>query len=256
MQEKRRLNSRKGGAGVFLLGCFVFILILVGGAVLTAGYLGLIPAVSKLMGTNKPRDLGVRYANIDVAKIYESIGTKTLITRGGSISAIETELLLKGAMPIKFSLTSEELTALANSSREYNPFSDIQIKIEQDGAVRASGMLITDRIISHVKSLSFSEKEINIAPKKFKIPAPEVPVYIKGKFSVKEGKVHMDTQTIEIGKISLPSFLIEKISPQITSSMNSVINSLQGIYIKSLSFNEGRMSFEGTVSAKLTVLSE
>jgi hypothetical protein len=256
MQEKRQINHGRGGAGTFLLGCFIFILIVAGGVVLAAGYLGLVPAVSKLLGTNKPRDLSVRYANIDVAKIYESIGTKTSIARGGFISSTEAALLLKGEIPIKFSLTSEELTALANSSLDYNPFSDIQIKIGQDGAVQASGMLATDKIISYGKSLSSGEKETNTAQKKLKIPTPNIPVYVKGKLSVVEGKVHMDFQAIEIGKISLPIFLIEKISPQITNSMNSATNSFQGIYIKSLLFNEGKMSFEGTVSAKRTVLSE
>ncbi len=253
MSNNRRLNNRKGGAEVLLLGCFIFILFVVGAGALIAGYLGFIPAISKLLGTDKPRDLGVKYANINVMKVHDYIGTKTTITKDVSGSGAGAGLLFEGSKPAKYSLTGEELTALANSPWKYFPFSDVQIKIDPDGTVEASAMLRTDRIINFAKSLNFNEKEISDAIQKFKIPVSNTPVYAKGNFSVEEGKAKINPQNIEIGKASLPLSVIEKIIPQITDGVNSIIKSFPGFYIKNLTFSEGKMNFEGTVPAKQTI---
>jgi hypothetical protein len=253
---KKGFSNRKGGAEILLLGCLFFILLIVGGGVVAAGYFGLIPGLSKIMGTNKPRDLGIRYANIDRIKFFDSLGTKVTTTNQVTGTGLDTGLLLEGKKTAKYSFSSEEATAVANSQWKYFPFSDVQIKIGQDGTIEASALFKADKIVSFAKSLNFSEEDIAKAAKDLKIPVMNTPIYAKGKFSVEEGKVQINPQNIEIGKIPVPSSIVEKLIPQITEAVNSLINSFPGFYIKSLSFNEGKMNFEGTVPAKMTVLTE
>lgn len=247
---------KKGGAGTLLMGCFVVILILVAGGALAAGYFGLIPGLSKILGTSKSRDLGIRYANIDRVKLFDSLGTKVIPTNQVTGTGSEMGLLLEGSKPAKFSLTSEETTAVVNSRWKYFPLSDLQIKIGQDGVVEASAILRADRIISFAKSLNFSEKDINTAIQGLKVPISNTPIYAKGTLVIEEGKSKVNFQNIEIGRASLPSSIIEKVSPQITQAVDSLINSFPGVYVKKLNFAQGKMNVEGAVPAKMTVLSD
>lgn len=214
MSDKRRLNNRKGGAEVLVLGCLVFIFLVAGAGVLLAGYFGFVPAISKFFGTDKPRDLGVRYANINVMQVHDYIGTKTTITREVTGSGARGGFLFEGSKPARYSLTSEELTALANSPWKYFPFSEVQIKINQDGTVEASALLRTDRIIDFAKSLNFGESEIKTAIQEFNLPLSNTPVYAKGNLSINQGKVQINVRTLEIGKASLPSRAVAKITPR------------------------------------------
>jgi hypothetical protein len=254
--KDKRFKNLSGKANGFLIGCFVVILLIAGTGVAAAGYFGLIPSVSKILGTNKPKDLGIRYANIDVPKLHDRVGAKTVIAKELSGSGAETGVLFEGEKPAKYSIGSEELTALGNSPWKFFPFTDVQIKIAQDGTVETSAMLRADRLVSFAKSLGFSQKQVNEAIKEFKIPVTNVPVYAKGNFAVTNGKVEISAQRAEIGKIPLPTALIEQITRPVTSGVEKLITSFPGFSIKNLSFENGKMNFEGTVPLKQTFVTE
>jgi hypothetical protein len=251
--KNRNCSGKANGA---LIGCLVFILLIVGAGAAAAGYFGLIPSLSKVLGSNKPRDLNVRYANIDVAKLHNSVGAKTVVTKQLSGSGTEAGFLFEGEKPAKYSITSEELTALANSPWKYFPFTDVQIKIAQDGTVETSAMLRADRLIGFAKSLGVSQEQVNEAMNQFRIPVTNVPVYAKGNFTVTNGKVEISVQKAEISRIPLPSAVIVKAIPTITSGVGSLITSFPGFSIKNLSFSNGKMNFEGTVPLKQTFVTE
>jgi len=250
-------NKSKVGAGASLIGCLVVILLIAGGGVATAGYFGLIPSMSKVLGTNKARDLGIRYANIDGIKLNNSIGAQTVVVKEISGSEIESGIVFEGTKPSKYSVNSEELTALANSPWKYIPVTDVQIKIEQDGIVETSAMLRADRIINFAKSLGYSQEQIDMIIKDYNIPVTNIPVYAKGNFSVTSGQVQIKPQAVEIGRIKLPTALIEKITSPITQGVQTLITKgFPGFSIKNLSFSNGKMSFEGTSPVKQTIVSE
>lgn len=249
-------GSRSGKANGALIGCLVFILLVVGAGAAAAGYFGLIPSVSNMLGTNKPKDLGVKYANIDVMKLHDRVGAKTVITKELTGPGAETGIMFEGEKPAKYSIGSDELTALANSPWKYIPVTNVQIKIAQDGTVETSAMLRADRVINFAKSLGFSQEQINDAIKEYKIPVTNIPVYAKGNFSVTDGKVEISAQKAEVGRVPLPAALIGQITPAITSGVESVITSFPGFSIKNLSFSNGKMNFEGTVPLKQTFVTE
>ena len=236
------------------MGCLFFIVLFVAGIALSAGYFGLIPSLSKLMGTDRPRDLGIRWANVNMAKLYDSVGTKVVTTKELSGSGLEAGLLFEGEKETKYSISSEELTALVNSPWMYYPFTDVQIKIGLDDKVEASAMLKTDRVVDLLKSMGLGKEQIDEILNKAKLPAKNVPVYIKGNFSVIDGKAVVTPSALEIGQIPVPMIVLEKITPELTEAVNFVISNFPGFYIKNLSFSDGKMNFEGTVPIKQTIL--
>ena len=248
-------NKSKSKTGASLISCLVVTLLVVGGGVAAAGYFGLIPSVSEVLGSNKVRDLGIRYANIDGIKLRNSIGAQTVVVKETSDSG--TGITFEGTKPSKYTINSEELTALANSPWKYIPVTEVQIKIGQDGVVETSAMLRADRIINFAKSLGYSQEQIDSVMKDYNIPVTNIPVYTKGNFSVTDGQVQINPQVAEIGRVKLPVALVEKITPPITQGVQALItNGFPGFSIKNLSFANGKMSFEGTSPVKQTIVSE
>ncbi|PKH44539.1 hypothetical protein CVH13_01850, partial [Dehalococcoides mccartyi] len=62
-----------------------FIVLLLVAAVLVMGYLGIMPGVSSLMGSDKPRDLGITATSQD----YQTMVTKSGVT----VSALPSDTL-------------------------------------------------------------------------------------------------------------------------------------------------------------------
>ena len=55
----------------------VLVLILI--PTLVLGYLGFVPGVSAIMGSNRPRDLGVRYTEADLSSLMAKNGIQDVV---------------------------------------------------------------------------------------------------------------------------------------------------------------------------------
>ena len=62
---------------LIILGVIVFVLLI--GVVLALGSTGFVPIVSDLMGTNKPRDLGVSFSGVDYSSGLAKVPWATVI---------------------------------------------------------------------------------------------------------------------------------------------------------------------------------
>jgi len=245
---------KKGGLFGCCLGCLVVVLLLVGGTTVAAGYFGLIPSISKILGTNKAKDLGIRYANIDVVKLNERLGSKLVLIKSDSSSGLG--FLLEGQKFVDYNLTSEEISALAASPVKFFPFQEVQIKIGQDGTLEASGILRADKIISFAQSLGFSSEDVQQAMNDYKIPVSSLPIYAKGTLSVTNNKVDLALNSLEVGRIGVPQSLVEKITPTIVSATEAIIQTLPGVDITSMTFDKGLMNYKGTIPTKQTIQTE
>ena len=72
----------------FLKGLAITIGVLVIVVVLVLGYLGFVPGVSNIFGSNKPRDLGVTYTAADYASAHARNGTTHTVLPAGSVPNI------------------------------------------------------------------------------------------------------------------------------------------------------------------------
>src|SRR3989338_10927420 len=79
------------------------------------GYLGFVPGLSAVFGSNKPKNLGIKYTDDDKITADEKLQVKY-----GQLSANATEkgLVLKGYHPVDKIFASEEITALADTRQK------------------------------------------------------------------------------------------------------------------------------------------
>lgn len=266
--------------GKILLGLFVlFVVIPVLVVVLALGYLGFIPGLSNLMGTNKPRDLGIKYTEADRTSargksqvVYETLPPDTPPEKSHQTS---------GSRPIKTEFSSAEMTALMNNRPwKYWPYGNVQVKFNADGSGEISGVLIKDRVPAYTAAIGIPKEAVNLAMKLL----PNKPVfYVKGKAALVDNKVFLfEPQTFQLGRISMPvdiflSFVppelvkeayaamdtteltgelskIQNKKALIVEYINRRLSSYPGFYAKRAEFAENKLIFEGTLPEKEAVV--
>ena len=114
-------------------------------AILVVGYLGFIPGVSDLMGTNKPRDLGVKYSEANYASGLAKVpGAQVINPEYLCVTCAYTST---GSIPVKTSFSNEEFTSMINKrNSKVGPLREGQFKFNADGTVEASGLIVDPRI--------------------------------------------------------------------------------------------------------------
>lgn len=232
----------------FLLALLVIILVVVG----YIGYLGFIPGVSTVLGSDKPRDLGVRYTSEN----YKSADAKALV----KIETIETTptvkagLVWEGSKSVVNNFSAEELTAVINTHSpnwKYFPVTDAQVKINADGSAAISGLLHLDRMAGYSEAMGTNYADIKTVTDYLKIVPSALPVYIEGAGTVTNGKVSLDISKAELGRLSVPANLIKDNQGAINNFFSEQINAIPGLNIQSLDFKNGNMDFKGTMPEKV-----
>jgi hypothetical protein len=225
----------------------LFTLVFFGGAVLAiGGYFGFIPYANKLFGSDKPRDLGIRFAPGDTLKAQEKVGVKLVALPKGT--PVTESIKLKGKKPASYTMSSAEISALANNRPwKYYPLSNVQIKINTDNAVEVSGMLDTVKLMSYAQAIGFDLSAPKEYMNKYHVNLENMPFYIKGTGNVTEGKVALNFQRVELGRLSLPSEVLSKAQAPVISFVETFMSKAPGFYAKRLEANSGKLIFEGSV---------
>lgn len=120
----------------FFIGIFSVLHILV----LVAGYLGFVPGISNIFGSNKPVDLGVTYT----AAVSDSGMAKGKIQHIeiADTGSPEGSLSFSGQRATNINLTQSEVTALINGHHWINVLlSGVQVRFNPDGTTEISGIL-------------------------------------------------------------------------------------------------------------------
>lgn len=225
----------------------VFVIVLIAAVVvLGLGYVGLVPAVANVLGVQKPRDLGVRYTDADLASGNVKSGTKTTLLPAGA--SPEESYKVTGSIPVKAAFSYRELTALAAERErqwEYCPVSSVQIKIHDDGTVEASGILRMDRVYNCAAAVGLPMEAVDAALSTFQIARGNPPVYVKGTGAVTNGKVTLDLQRLEVGRLPIPASLIAQNEGLIAAAIEQVIKA-SGVNARSVTFAGGELRFDGT----------
>lgn len=198
----------------------------------------------KLFLSGSPRDLGVKFTEVDRANAYANNGvTSELITSSpDNPSGIKYE----GKKEVKTSFTSAEISALNNSVSWVNyPISNIQIKINSDGTGEASGVLDVRKIISWV-SFTHSVAEIESKVKEYNIGF-NPPFYLKGNVTVINNKVTLVPQTIEVGRITIPKNIVSENIAPIEKFIDDRLNSIPNLQIRSLNLDGGKVNLDASV---------
>jgi hypothetical protein len=228
-------------------------------AIVILGYLGFIPILSDLMGSTKPRDLGIKYTQAD----YDSAGLKNRvkIIVVDSAPTIETSMICSGSRNIEASFTQEELTARINMNSQnwkYFPVKNIQIKINQDGTAESSGLLMIDNLQGFAKATSFGDIDMQKVLSKLKFVRKEIPFYVKFAPTVRDGQVTMAVEKAEMGRLAMPQDFSEKYKNEINYYASRLISTaaFPGLYVSSMNLDGGQMNFKGRLPESITTAKE
>jgi len=249
----------------------IILLVIALAVVLFLGYLGYIPGVSAIFGSNKPRDLGVKYTEEDRA----SARAKSQIeyTELPASTPDEQSLVRSGSRPVTADFSSAEITALMNDRPfKYWPYKDVQMKFNADGTAEVSGSLIKDRVVGYCASIGVSKE---VAEKIVKYLPANTVYYVKGKAALSNNQVSvLEPSVVEIGRMSIPLNWIlsqgesNKAYAQDADGIKTELNSysgkkakiveyinthlagIKGFFAKSAFFEENKLHFEGNLNTE------
>ena len=97
----------------FVVGLIVVIIVVV----LGLGYLGFVPGVSKILGSDKPRNLGITYTDADLKSITSKNHVQRIVLE--SAPDIKSSFVLKGTQAIKNVFTDKGITACLGQESDW-----------------------------------------------------------------------------------------------------------------------------------------
>lgn len=224
-------------------------ILIVAGA-LVFGYLGLLPGVAAIFGSDKPRDLGVTYAEKDFTSANEKSGV-TLQSLPSSKTG-EKSIEYTGSHPLAATFTQEEITAAINGQEWiYYPVKDAQMKFNDDGTIELSAILLKDRLGAYAKATGGNSVDTSSATK---FIAGNPPIYIKGKAEVVNDRFTIfDIQKAEVGRLDVTTYAT-KYRTDVVSFIEDRVAFVPGLEVKSAKIVDGKFSFDGSLyNAKSTV---
>lgn len=238
--------NRGGRRLIWILGGIAVVVLI---PVLILAWLGFVPGVSSLLGSNQPKDLGVQYTPSDEQNVESKSGI-----RFEDISAAPDhptkpgkKLIFADPKPIAARFSQEELSALLNSaSLAWLPLKEVQVKLS-DRTVEISGLLSSERLPGFLKmaaSLGLKESDLARIGGYAEKLADQVPVYIKAEGGVEKSELHLDLQQFAVGRLNVPSDVLAKIAP---GGVHKTLRGSDQFAIQTATPREGALDFTGTL---------
>lgn len=233
-----------------LFGVFIGIISVVLVLVLIAGYLGFVPGVSKIFGSDKPVDLGATWSQADYLSANAKSGIKfTDLTPG--LPAEQSIVISGPARPVSADFTQAEFNALLNvRTWEYYPLKDCQMRINSDNTMEFSCLVLTDRFEGYARTVGISEDTQATILNQIKMAGilqKEIPYYVRAKASVVNGQIDFTTYQVKVGRLSISGSMIDKYKPDLISMAQNRISHVAGFSCNNFSIANGKVHFDGTL---------
>jgi hypothetical protein len=215
-------------------------------AILVLGYLGFVPGVSAIFGSNKPVNLGVKATAADLESANQKTGVQ--IIKFSEQVAVEQSNTYEGQKELTAQFTPQETSAMINNGKwKYSVITDSQVKVNDDGTVEFSAMVNLKNLpyAQRARHMTEYQELMDKAKQKLNLLPGKVPVYVKGKLSVTNNQVDIDAEKVRIGKISIDPEMVSK--EEVNSFVETRLTKVPGLNVKSLTFENGKMNFDGTV---------
>jgi hypothetical protein len=222
-------------------------------SLLILGWMGLVPGLSALMGANEARDLGVEYTTTDLQNVHSKSGVK--FERAVAVPDDPTpprkRKVLGHPKKIDQRFTQEELSAFLNSeSLEWLPLQDIQLRLS-DHTVELSGSLRPGEVpafLKKIESLGYREAALTEVAAYAEKLSGDIPVYFKVAGGVQHAQLDLEIQEIEVGRLSLPTEILEKIVPR---RIHKTLGNNDHFSIESAVPQEGSIAFGGILPSTI-----
>lgn len=236
----------------FLLGILITLIIVVL-APLTA--LGLVPGLSTVFGAGQ-KDFGIKITKEDSKAAIDKVGVEIVSLPKGTEA--KDDFKLEGKKDVDFTLDSKELTAHSNYRPWKNfPVKNMQIRINADGTVESSGILVVSKAVPYAMALGYSQEQIREAMEKYNIPSFEVPFYVKGNGGITNNNVTVNASIVKVGAVPIPENIVAQANSEAESVLEDIIQKhSENLNYENLSFSDGKMHLKGQISEKQYVITE
>ncbi len=234
----------------FLGGCLIGIITIVVLVILVAGYFGFVPGLSNLFGSNKPANLGTAYTSADYKSAEAKTGTKFL-NNTDTINYDKSQKTFGPAKAVTVDFTAAEITAALNDKPhpEDFPVKDWQVRYNADGTAEISAVVLMDKLTGYAQSHGVTDDTIQTVldtVKKFGIIEKQMPIYLKGTFSVVNGVLNFNAISVKIGRLSISADTVNSNKMNILDFRDEHKNDIPGFSCKNCSIVNGKLHFEGT----------
>ena len=193
-----------------LIAVILVIMILI--SVIAATGIFYVPGVSEVLGTNKPRDLGVK---ADPAKFNALLARENVRLNGPASNYDLTANIRYGqAQPMDATVSSEELTSMMQATNNAKgPLKNMQVKLGNNNQMEMSADADLQRYGYPVKG----------------------PVYLKGTFEkAGSGSVNVVVKEGSLGLIPVPAGFLQQAGDGVEQQINHELGSMTGMRIDTL----------------------
>lgn len=203
-----------------------------------------------------PRSLGIKYTKADYDSIMNKLDYVKDIspTKGDRDNYTYTYGDLK---TINVEFTSEEITAFLNENRpDYFAVKNVQVRINKDGSIEASGQANVDYFLNEVLGGKYSKAEIEKEIPALGLLPKYVNLYVKATGSIVNNKSSISISGASVQGVSIPS---KYINNEANSTISNGVDNLMSKYsasskakFTSLKIEDGKLKFNGSVPSSLT----
>lgn len=218
--------------------------------VLTLGFIGFIPGLSKFLV--KPKDLGVQPDPAIVSEVNSRVGYMVDLNNPDVPSV--SEPVYSGQKVIDDQFSSVEITSVLDSwSREWRitPFYSVQVSLDGNGGA-ASGVLKLSKALEMASRLGYTNQEIERAKSYATFVNGDVPFFAQGSVSVVENQVNLDLNSIQVGRVTLPDSISVPLERLVEDVVEKRIGVTTGLEVDSMTIEDGKMKLLGMIPEKVS----
>jgi hypothetical protein len=182
-----------------------------------------IPGFSEVLGTNKPRDLGIK---ADPAQFSALLAKENVKLTGQTSDFYLTAPIRYGsAVPMDATVSSEEITSMMQATNNVKgPLKNMQVKLGTNNEMEMS---------------AFADLESYGYPLKG-------PVYLKGTFlKDSSSSVNINIREGSFGLIPVPENMLKQGGDGIEQQINRQLLAMPGLRIDTLEINNGKLHYRG-----------
>jgi flagellar capping protein FliD len=204
----------------------VFIVILVALIIVTviaASGIFYIPGFSEVLGTNKPRDLGVK---ADPARFNALLAQENVKLSGQYSNYYLTAPIKYGsAVPMDTTVSSEDLTSMMQATNNAKgPLKDMQVKLGNNNEMEMTAYADLETFGYPVKG----------------------PIYLKGTFlKGSSSSVNINIREGNFGLIPVPENVLKQGEDGLEQELNRQLSNMQGLRIDQLEITNGQLHYSG-----------
>lgn len=215
------------------------------------GYWGFIPGVSYVLGSTKPRDLGVASTSEALASAEKKSG----VDFAQAPATQTTSIAFSGRVSGKGSFTGEEITSIVRESAWKDfPAENFQMRINDDGTVEVSGKMMLEKIPAYLAAHGLPVGKAQWYIEKAATLGINPPLYVKFESTWKDNQVSLTPHRIEVGRYSVSQEQYAEHEDVVTNGIETVVRSVPNINIESIDYKGGTLNavgaFPATVSTK------